>query len=225
MREQDKATFVGLLEDIYDFYGKELTERRLIRWWNAMQPYEIKTLVDTFDHHVVGEKGPFFPTPADIVLALQGTSEDSALLACSKVESTLRTVGTYASVVFDDVIIQLVIQDMGGWIELGKKKEAEWPFVRNEFVKRYRGYCQGSSPKTWPAVLIGMAQASNECNGFASAAPVLIGNQQQAQYVLSGGTHTNRVGITRLGEQVFKQIGKLPHLEQGPSTTTTECTL
>ncbi len=108
---------------------------------------------------------------------------------------------------------------MGGWIGFGQKKEAEWPYVRNEFVERYCGYCQHGPLKTWPAVLIGMAQASNQCNGFASAAPVLIGNQQQAHYVLSKGEQPCQISVTRLNERIFKQLSALSATDQSESKT------
>jgi hypothetical protein len=224
MHLQDKALFVRVLTRIYGFYGQKLSEPNLDLWWQTMQSFDIKVLTEALSLHLINrDNGQFLPKPADIMRVLQGSSQDSALIAWTKVDKALHSVGPYASVVFDDEIIQQVLQDMGGWIALGTKKEAEWPFVANEFVSRYRGYCQHGRLKIWPAVLMGMAQASNECHGFSSAAPVLIGDPQKAQYVLSKGTQTSRIGITRLtGEASFKQLSELSHAVSSQCTTTKE---
>ncbi len=211
MHLQDKAAFGMLLQGVYDFYEKTLSASILDLWWQAMQSFELKVLSDTFSRHCMNpDNGQFLPKPADIVRLLHGSTKDSALIAWSKVEKAIRTVGIYDSVTFDDALIQQVLQDMGGWIGLGQKKEAEWPFVCNEFVNRYCGYRQRGALTTWPAVLVGMAQASNQCNGFHSLPPKLIGDQQAAQRVLADGACIDELAITQSSQQSFKPLSELP---------------
>jgi hypothetical protein len=105
--------------------------------------------------------------------------------------------------VFDDALIHRVIQDMGGWIGLGTKSEAEWPFVAKEFENRYRGFRSRNEHPPYAPVLIGIATAHNEPKGFESGKPVLIGNRQLAQRVLQEGASQPVLGfssVKRIGD-------------------------
>lgn len=106
-----------------------------------MKPFDLAAVKDALNRHCVNpDNGQFMPKPADVVKLLQGSSQDGALVAWAKVDRAVRQVGTYSTVVFDDPIIHRVVQDMGGWVALGDKREKEWPFVAKEFENRYRGY-------------------------------------------------------------------------------------
>jgi hypothetical protein len=98
-------------------------------------------------------------------------------------------VGTYQDVVFDDPIIHRVIEDMGGWISFGNKREDEWPFVQNHFENRYRGFVMREEIPEYQARLIGIANAQNAQNGFPQNLPVLIGNREKAEAILNDGSN------------------------------------
>jgi hypothetical protein len=85
---------------------------------------------------------------------------------------------------------------MGGWIALGTKTEAEWPFVAKEFENRYRGFRSRNEHPPYAPVLIGIATAHNEPKGFASGKPVLIGNRELAQRVLREGASQPMLGFS-----------------------------
>lgn len=129
---------------------------------------------------------------------LGGTTQDAALVAWSKVERAVREVGPYPSVGFNNALIHRVLHEMGGWIALSTKTEEHWPFVRNEFVNRYRGYRMRSEMPDYPAVLMGRVEAHNTREGFCPQAPVLIGDPEQATQVMRGGTDKPLLGFTRL---------------------------
>jgi len=140
--------------------------------------------------------------PADIVQMLQGTTVDSALIAWSKVDRGVRVVGPWRSVAFDDPLIHAVITEMGGWTALGNKEEGDWPFLKNEFSTRYRGYRSRSIVPDYPPVLIGMSEANNSKEGHQwNEPPTLIGNAKTAQNVMLLGTHKPMLAITRMGAE------------------------
>jgi hypothetical protein len=97
-------------------------------------------------------------------------------------------VGTYQDVVFDDPIIHRVIEDMGGWIGLGNKREDEWPFVQNQFENRYRGFVMREEIPEHQARLIGIANAQNAQHGFPLNVPVLVGDKGKAEAILRSGS-------------------------------------
>ncbi|WP_250538781.1 MULTISPECIES: DUF6475 domain-containing protein [unclassified Caballeronia] len=199
MRPTDHAQFFELVGNVYAFYRQDYSKFAGSVWLEAMKPYDFAAVADALNRHCVNpDNGQFMPKPADIVRMLEGSTQDSGMVAWSKVDTAIRQRGTYVSVVFDDPIIHRVILDMGGWVLVGGKDADEWPFVAKEFVNRYRGYKMRSETPDYPPVLIGMAEAQNNRQGFESGAPVLIGNAEQAKRVLSGGTEKPLIAFTQM---------------------------
>lgn len=188
MRTEDFEAFVSGLSGVHAFYGKDVSPFAADVWWNALKPFDLTAVVDAFNRHLTNpDNGQFLPKPADIIRMLGGRTEDRALVAWAKVDRAVRSVGNYASVVFDDALIHRCISDMGGWVGFGQKTEDEWPFVGKEFQTRYRGYAmRGESPDYLP-VLIGISEAYNSRKGLRIEPPKLIGDATKAQAVLSGG--------------------------------------
>lgn len=197
MRVDDFRKFHEGIAGVMGFYGKSLSRFALDVWWAALRTYELPAIIDAFNRHLANpDAGQFVPKPADIIRMLQGSTQDSALRAWAKVDRAVRSVGTYCDVVFDDVLIHRVIQDMGGWIGLGAKSEAEWPFVAKEFENRYRGFRSRNENPPYVPVLIGIATAYNEPKRFESGKPVLIGNRRLAERVRREGTNQPVLGFS-----------------------------
>jgi hypothetical protein len=194
----DKPKFFSLMADVLAFYGKDFSEFAGRVWWEAMRPYDLRAVTDALNRHCVNpDSGQFAPKPADVVKMLGGSTQDSALVAWSKVDRGVREVGTGRSVVFDDPVIHRVVTDMGGWAAFGTKTEDEWPFLRNEFVNRYRGYRMRSETPEYLPVLIGTYQAQNQRLGFESAPPTLIGNPDAAKAVMLSGSDRPLLQLSR----------------------------
>jgi hypothetical protein len=210
MQPSENENFIALIGDVYAFYRQDFSRFAAGVWLQAMQPFDFKAVADALNKHCVNpDNGQFMPKPADIVKMLQGSTQDSGLVAWSKVDAAIRMRGTYVSVVFDDPIIHRVILDMGGWVQIGGKNESDMPFLKNEFVNRYRGYKMRNETPPYPPVLVGIAEAQNCKNGFESAQPVLIGNPARAKQVLLGGTTQPLIGF----EQMDAKEAAVLHLE------------
>lgn len=199
MQASDYNDFTTMLTAVGDLYGKPPAAMAITIWWGALQHYDLPAIRQGFDRHVRNpDSGQFMPKPADIIKMLQGTTQDTAMLAWAKVDRGIRQVGTYASVVFDDAIIHRVLHDMGGWVPLGLKSDHEWPFIAKEFENRYRGYRIRNETPEYPKALIGIAEAQNNEAGKTSQPPVLIGDSASAKLVLQGGTSKVLVGFERM---------------------------
>jgi hypothetical protein len=199
MQVDDFQKFHDGIAGVMGFYGKSVSRFALDVWWTALKSYELPAIIDAFNRHLANpDAGQFAPKPADIIRMLQGSTQDSALRAWAKVDRAVRSIGTYCDVVFDDALIHRVIQDMGGWIGLGTKSEAEWPFVAKEFENRYRGFRSRNEHPPYAPVLIGIATAHNEPKGFESGKPVLIGNRDLAERVLREGASQPVLGFSSL---------------------------
>lgn len=199
MTPKDYEEFSNLIAGVFAFYKRDVSEFALGVWWAAMKPYDLAAVNDALGRHSVNpDSGQFMPMPADIVKMLGGSTQDAALVAWAKVDRAVRSCGTYNSVVFDDALIHRVIAEMGGWVLVGGKGEEEWPFVRNEFVNRYRGYKMRSETPEYLPVLIGMAEAQNHRTGHTSQPPVLIGDARAAHLVMLAGQDKPMLGFVRM---------------------------
>lgn len=194
MQPADKKRFATLLSGISDYYGKELSNGVISLYWQGLQQYDLDAVEKALWEHTQNpDNGQFMPKIADVVRGMQGRTQDQAALAWSKVDSAIRRIGTYSDVVFDDPIIHRVIADMGGWIKLGEQNDEEWPFTANHFQNRYRGYkMRGEVPEYQP-VMIGIANAHNQKEGFQTTPPMLIGNEVKANQVRLAGTNSQLI--------------------------------
>lgn len=207
MNQQDMQRFTALIADVYAFYRQDFSPFAGRVWWQAMQPFDMAAVSEAFSKHCVNpDNGQFMPKPADIVKMLQGSTQDSALVAWTKLDQAVRTVGTYTSVAFDDPIIHRVIGDMGGWIMFGTKTEDEWPFLRNEFVNRYRGFKMRNETPEYLPVMIGIAEAQNTKNGFKTSGPALLGNPERAMQVVKGGSNTPLLQVSSASQYRARAI-------------------
>ncbi len=205
MLEKDLVKFSEIMTGLSEIYGKDMSSFMLDIYFQALNDFDIVSVERAFSAHVRNpDNGQFFPKPADIVKLISGTSRDAGYVAWTKVDKTVRMVGSWQSVVFDDPIIHSVISDMGGWILLGEKTEKEWVFVSKEFMERYQAHkSKQDSTGNYPQKLIGKHEADNSRGGFEIVPPVLIGNPTEAKKVLLGGSGKNRLQIERLDIKGF----------------------
>lgn len=200
MQHNDYDDFVMILNATAELLAptRPLSSVAISMWWNVMKPYDLPAVRQAFDRHMHNtDSGQFMPKPADILKMMQGTSQDSALVAWAKVDKAVRQVGTWESVAFDDPLIHHVLSEMGGWVALGTKLEKEWPFIAKEFENRYRGYKLRNEIPEYPRVMIGVYQAQNSQEGRESRAPILIGDAQTATHVMQGGTDRPMLSFAR----------------------------
>src|SRR5437870_914018 len=119
MQSRDLGKFTILMAGIGELYGKNISSHLIDIYWQVLKQYELVDVQNAFQSHVQNpDCGQFFPKPADIVRFIEGSGETKALLAWAKVERAIRQLGSYQSVVFDDSLIHIVIEDMGGWVKL-----------------------------------------------------------------------------------------------------------
>lgn len=124
------------------------------------------------------------------------------------VERSIRRLGGYASIVFDDSNIMRVLYDMGGWERICASKEHELPFVAKEFAARYRGYAMQGGAKEFPNKLAGSFERENAMNGLPVEAPILIGDPEKAKKVFALGGTTALVQMQRMDELTTKLLTK-----------------
>ncbi|WP_018693559.1 DUF6475 domain-containing protein [Algicola sagamiensis] len=188
MNHSDKQEFMKVLEMTAQLYNQKQPESMVLRmYFQALERFSLDEVKHGINAHVQNpDNGQFYPKPADIIRGIEGNTNTQAQLAWTKVERSIRCIGHDTSVVFDDPVIHVVIEDMGGWIDLCGVLMDEMPFRRNEFTKRYQGYVS-NPPKTYPRMLIGASDARNRQQGYALGNLRLIGDKEAAKRVYNQG--------------------------------------
>lgn len=167
----------------------------LLVYWQVLKGYELDDVQRAIAKHLGNpDTGMFEPKPADVVRMIEGDTRTRVALAWSQVENAIRRVGPYPSVVFDDPLTQVVLEEMGGWPLLNTVTLDELPFKAKEFETRYRALCQ-QPPATHPRVLPGLSEGDCVARGLPAPAPALIGNFERARQVYALGTRGHQPQI------------------------------
>jgi hypothetical protein len=177
-----RKEFSVFLLGVAEVFQRSVSPQALEIWFRALKHYSIAAIEAAFSRHLLDTaEGRFFPTIAVIVKQIEGGAEDLALVAWTRVEKAVRHVGPYITVVFPDPIIHCVISDMGGWIAFGRFDDKEWPFKKNEFVKRYQAIAATRRlPAATPKSLTGIMQAGNSEQGLTyNVLPRLLASSQE----------------------------------------------
>jgi len=215
MHQQHFDEFCELLDTVAEQYGKTMTMSLKMLYWQGLHDVDFEAVRESLFRHIrnTDKDGDFMPKVSNIRKMIEGSTEDSSLVAWAKVDKALRHVGTYQSVVFDDPIIHRVVYDMGGWIQFGTKTDDEWPFVGKEFQTRYRGFKSRGIVPEYQSRLIGMAEAHNSKEGYMIDPPKLIGNVEIAEKVMNKGLgqieFNSGIGLKRLKNDVDQAVGAM----------------
>lgn len=174
----DRKQFYTIWMAVMDMYGKPVGEQAVALIYEVLKKYDIETIRQAISKHLADtESGSYPPKPADIIRQIEGSSDTRALVAWTKVESAIRQVGSWYTLVFDDPAIHCCIEDMGGWMPFATVTNDELPFLRNQFTKRYQGYIT-QPPQRWPSQITGETAARQVR---------FIGLRDNCQQVLTGG--------------------------------------
>lgn len=189
--------FAKALSALAEYYGRELSEGVIALYWQGLQQYPIDDIESAIGRHLQNpDTGQWMPKIADIVRMIDGTTQSAAAMAWAKVMRAVGSVGQFQSLAFDDALIHLAIDDLGGWPKLCQTAEAELPFLQKRFETNYRAYRQrGSDLPPHPRYLPGVCEMQNAAEGFRSDPPRLVGDLERAQLVYRGGSDAPRLPV------------------------------
>lgn len=194
MDKTDKTRFAELMTGLAQTFQTPISATDLDNYWQLLKGFSLPAVEQAIVGYCRSSEGHrFLPKPGELVARLAGGSAGQALLAWSKVLRTIRGVGIYRSVVFDDPLIQAVIWDMGGWQTLCAMTQSDEPFRAREFEKRYTGYLL-RPPTAYPRQLLGLSDSLNGMNGYRPLRPpTLIGDEHRALQVLQSGQEAHQL--------------------------------
>lgn len=162
----------------------------------------------------------FFPKPVELIECITGGDgrlEDRAMVEACRVLDTIKSVGTYASVVFDDPVTQAVIvQHFGGWARFAELRQENEKWFLRDFASAYQAFAR-VGVKHFGA-LPGISAQQNALKGFDHReAPVMIGDVEKAKAVLAARTH-NAIPDGEGVRHISRALGKW----QRPATGTAQ---
>lgn len=205
MNNNDRAEFNNMMAQTSALYGKEMQSGVMQIYWDCLEKYTIQEIGAALSQCFTNtDNGEFMPKPATIIKMLEGSNQNNALSAWTKVYQAIGSVGPYRDVVFDDALIHRALSDMGGWIAICNITDEDAPFRANEFEKRYQGYSSRNLTPEYQNVLTGISSQQNAEDGYKSQPPVLIGDRDQAMMVFNGGKESLKLSVV---ESTFKRIG------------------
>jgi hypothetical protein len=207
MIDQDLSRFAEMIVGVGEVYGKSLTPIVIDVYWSVLKAFKFEEVKKAIYLHLENpDVGRYLPKPADIIMAVEGSSQNQALRAWTKVVSASQRIGVYTSVAFDDALIHAVIEDMGGWRIFCAVETEQLPFVGKEFQERYRGYVI-KKPLRYPKYLTGIAESQNSIRGYVYGPPVLIGDKMKAMQVIATGSHPSIFGVELSTSVVIRNPG------------------
>lgn len=211
MQPDDAERLFAALDAAAEVTGKDLTPEGKEMYYRALEDQLVEDVERAVYRHLRDpDAGAFMPKPGDLLRNIDGDSESAALSAWHKVTTALARVGTWESVVFDDPAIHACVEEMGGWMELGRRvTEKEEPFFRQQFVKLYRA--KRHDPGRYPAKLIGGVEAQNRREGWTNAIdpPRLIGDADRAHKVWAGGSEGPSLPIRQATGHLEQQAARI----------------
>lgn len=129
----------------------------------------------------------FMPTVADLrELAGDVSPESRAQLAWGVLEKTIRLVGYYGSVDFDDKCINATVHHLGGWEKVcstgdlpedqQERAQNDWAWLRREFEKAYARFYRSGISADSARPCIGCHDRTNANSGYGDrvSTPQLI---------------------------------------------------
>lgn len=197
MTPNDKQRFAVAIYALGEYYGKTLSKGVIDIYWQGLESYSIDALESAISRHLRNpDCGQFMPKIAEIVKMLEGSTKDSAVIAWAKVMRGISGAGMYQSVVFDDAMIHVAIEGIGGWIKLCQSSEQELPFVQRRFEEYYRAHKSRGELPDYPKRLVGIAEGENASKGYAIPPPKFIGNPDDASFVYALGKDSASVPVS-----------------------------
>lgn len=172
MTQEENLRLAVLLKAAADMYGRPpLTQEGLRLFALTIQDYSWAQVERAIAEHI--RTSPYFPKPADVVAAIEGTAEGRAAEAWVLVLKGIDRHGSYQSVSFGNPATHYAIQQMGGWVRLcDTLTDRDIPFRAKDFTRLYvtgerSATFEPQSGKTQvPLYLMGEHEIHNRTSGY-----------------------------------------------------------
>ena len=138
MTDNDKAEFARIWSASWSLYEKTVTDDVLSISFEALKTYSIEQVHHGLTLHIQSTKtGKFVPRPTDVIAHISINPSNQAESAWEQVDYAIRHIGAWESVYFDDELIGMIINKLGGWVQLCKSTEYVLEKQKSQFIEHY----------------------------------------------------------------------------------------
>lgn len=203
--EEQRKRFADGLAGLCELHNRQASPQMARMYFFALANFDLDDVLRAMVTAISTTQ--FFPKPVDIIEIMQGSPDDVAEVEASKVWESIKHVGAYKSVVFDNPTTAAVIEyGFGGWAKLcSETRMDEEKWFRKDFVKTYTAFSRQNVRHF--GELAGRAAISN--NGHCKPHDeqlALIGNAEQAQQMLALGNNGQLSQISMLASDTVKKL-------------------
>lgn len=140
MQDSERRAFYETWASAWEQCGKSVTDRMLKFAFECLKQFTLTDIQRAVLAHAQNpDTGQFAPKPADIIAHIEGGGDEQSLRAWQTVEETVKRVGPYRAIVFEDPVTHSAVEQIGGYSTLCRATNDEWPFIRRNFCNLYRG--------------------------------------------------------------------------------------
>jgi hypothetical protein len=164
MTDQDRAAFAELMLGISETFSHPVSDTVMELYFRALQDLPLEALRVAATIHVRTAK--FFPRPAELREAIEGSTEDAAEIAWVTLLRLVRSVGYYGTPTWtDDATRRAALELFGGWQALCSSLPAEGPELlgcAKNFKSVYRAYAKRAAFQeriALPSGVLGMLES------------------------------------------------------------------
>ena len=200
--------------------GKQIAHETLEAWFlilGDLSPEQLQRgIVETLRTHEFGGMPAVGLIRKNASVGMQAIGiDDRAVVAWSSVKSAVATHGAYATVDFDDPIINAVIRSLGGWVRIcdTPSGEAFDTWLRKDFERCYETLCKTGVEARLAAPVAGIIDTANSATGYDDRClPLVIetGLPRHGQKLIRGtipeptriGDATKRLALSFTAEQI-----------------------
>jgi hypothetical protein len=178
MNEQAKKREVAtLVAALAEAFGREASPATHLGYWLGLQDLPIEAIRLAVSSAL--RRCKFMPSPAELrEMAGEGDSKSRAQAAWLELEETVRVVGGYRSVDFEDRTINAAVRSLGGWERICLLSAEEFDkWLRKDFLACYEALDRSGVSEEASAPLVGICDRENllhaataEALGFEAAA-------------------------------------------------------
>ena len=170
MQDDDKKEFLALLALISEITGKHLSKAAHGLYWEILKEHPLEKVKAAVQYILKTRKFASFPQPADFIEFIHPPEELDLKAVKAVKELYDRACNPYPSVVFDDPILDLIVEHIGGWQRVidqvyAHQSEEEEKWWRKEIERLYKMFAKRPPPtkrKRW----IGTNEITNTERGY-----------------------------------------------------------
>lgn len=171
MNTSDADRFAGMLAAVAELYDRRLPDALIVMFFRALEAYDLDVVEAAFNKFLQSSESKIgFPKPANIRDIIEGSDAERESLAWITLETAVRKIGPYSSVLIEDgALAQAITMTFGAWWKaaLARYEHGDgygWSGKRKDFAAMYRIARRNGNVQ--PMIMAGQCEHENRLSGW-----------------------------------------------------------